>query len=301
MSLYKLIRCFDMFVSPLIRSAGLQHISPQSRSAHGCNPVSSSPGGSASPGWSGLHTLQEKRNTHEGGLLFFCIKQKKKNNTTCAATSTKPQAPSESTFTLGQCIYCLLMEVWAKGNTKPGDASNSSDFNLSILRVSYWSFQTGEGKPQKRKKEEERRETKGRMSTLTHLPDIGWPLNLCERPSPTDCCSRTDSILLIYNWSSVSSHKFRKWNLPSKVIACDWDSPRLSILFLQSPGVSVHRLLSFSPSTLLSSCCWYETKTWPRLNKKNLFLPKQEGHSFYLSPRCWVFIEDEAELFMKRL
>lgn len=57
----------DTCLSPPALSEGLPRISPQSGSAHGCNPVSSSPGGPSSPDCSGLHTLQRRRNTQEEG------------------------------------------------------------------------------------------------------------------------------------------------------------------------------------------------------------------------------------------
>ena len=102
----------DTCLSPPALSEGLPRISPQSGSAHGCNPVSSSPGGPASPDCSGLHTLQRRRNTQEEGLwrLFFFFFFEQMYSTKKIKPLLQPQQYHS--------IYCLLLDVWMKKKNK---------------------------------------------------------------------------------------------------------------------------------------------------------------------------------------
>lgn len=84
--MFQLTCCFDMCALPLSLYAGLPHIFPQSVSARECNPVSSSPGGSACPGCSDLHTLQERTNTQD----WLLVTVQKTTTTTTTIQSVLP-------------------------------------------------------------------------------------------------------------------------------------------------------------------------------------------------------------------
>lgn len=75
---------------PPALSAGHPRICPRSLSAHGCNLVSSSPAGWACPSCSGLHTLQEPRNTQEQGVCFFLNLLLVQINSTASTWKTRP-------------------------------------------------------------------------------------------------------------------------------------------------------------------------------------------------------------------
>lgn len=67
------------------------------------------------------------------------------------------------------------------------------------------------------------------LTNHTHLPDTVFPLAHCEGPMPADCCSLIAPSPPSPS-SSVSSQRFRKWNLLCKVIASLWFCLSKSIL-----------------------------------------------------------------------